>query len=116
MAPMPSSVTGVTQRSSPPSSRSTRMTSAPRSASNAPQYGPAMNRPKSTTRIPSSMASVCWLEALQALFADGTLAVEREFVLPAADDAALHQLAEHQPVAVDGDGQFIARLDPQQSA
>ena len=30
--------------------RSTRMTSAPRSASSAPQYGPAMYRPKSMTR------------------------------------------------------------------
>src|SRR3954447_1026251 len=54
IAPMPSEVTGVIQRSSPPSTRSTRMTSAPRSASSAPQYGPAMYRPKSTTRVPSS--------------------------------------------------------------
>src|SRR5215471_5115864 len=54
MAPTPSDVTGVIHRSSPPSTRSTRITSAPRSASNAPQYGPAMYRPKSTTRVPSS--------------------------------------------------------------
>src|SRR3954447_8062605 len=54
MAPTPSGVTGVTQRSSPPSMRSTRMTSAPRSRSSAPQYGPAMNLPKSITRTPSS--------------------------------------------------------------
>jgi hypothetical protein len=72
-----------------------------------------MNRPKSTTRIPSSMASVCWLEAFQTLFADGPLTIEREFVFAAADDAALHQLPEHQPVTVDGDGQVIARLDSQ---
>ena len=54
IAPMPSSVTGVTQRSSPPSMRSTRMTSAPRSPSSAPHHGPAMYRPKSMTRTPSS--------------------------------------------------------------
>ena len=42
MAPTPSAPTGATQRSSPPPRRSMRITSAPRSASSAAQYGPAM--------------------------------------------------------------------------
>src|SRR5271169_4992706 len=53
IAPWPPSVTGVTQRSSLPSSFSMRITSAPRSPSRVPQKGPAMYRPKSRTRIPS---------------------------------------------------------------
>ncbi len=42
IAPTPSAPTGATHRSSPPPIRSIRMTSAPRSASSAAQYGPAM--------------------------------------------------------------------------
>src|SRR5437764_4017265 len=53
IAPIRSSVIGATQRSSPPPIRSMRITSAPRSASSAAQYGPAMYRPKSSTRMPS---------------------------------------------------------------
>src|SRR5580693_887388 len=53
IAPSPPSATGVTQRSSLPSSFSMRITSAPRSPSMVPQKGPAMYRPKSRTRIPS---------------------------------------------------------------
>src|ERR1043165_8151769 len=53
MAPSPPSATGVTQRSSLPSSFSMRITSAPRSPSMVPQNGPAMYRPKSRTRMPS---------------------------------------------------------------
>src|SRR5258708_5644657 len=53
IAPSPPSTTGVTQRSSLPSSFSMRITSAPRSPSIVPQNGPAMYRPKSRTRIPS---------------------------------------------------------------
>ena len=53
IAPSPPSATGVTQRSSLPSSFSMRITSAPRSPSIVPQNGPAMYRPKSRTRIPS---------------------------------------------------------------
>src|SRR5262249_4394105 len=54
IAPIPSSLIGATQRSSPPPMRSMRITSAPRSARSAAQYGPAMYRPKSSTRMPSS--------------------------------------------------------------
>src|SRR4051812_39854862 len=53
IAPSPPWATGVTQRSSLPSSFSMRITSAPRSPSMVPQNGPAMYRPKSRTRIPS---------------------------------------------------------------
>src|SRR5258705_11265943 len=53
IAPTSSSPTGATHRSPPPPRRSIRMTSAPRSASNAAQYGPAMYRPKSRTRTPA---------------------------------------------------------------
>src|SRR5882724_12311684 len=53
MAPSPPSATGVTQRSSLPSSFSMRITSAPRSPSRVPQNGPAIYRPKSRTRMPS---------------------------------------------------------------
>src|SRR6266704_2967331 len=44
-----------TRRSSPRGGRSTLMTSAPRSARKAAQYGPAMTRERSRTRMPSSM-------------------------------------------------------------
>jgi len=67
IAPTPSEVTGVIHRSSPPSTRSTRITSAPRSPSNAPQYGPAMYRPKSTTRVPSSTPITDSLRAARSL-------------------------------------------------
>ncbi len=53
-APSPFSPTGSTPRSSPPSRRSMRITSAPMSASMAAQYGPAIYRPKSSTRTPFS--------------------------------------------------------------
>src|SRR5258708_14478119 len=59
IAPSPPSTTGVTQRSSLPSSFSMRMTSAPRSPSIVPQNGPAMYRPKSRTRIPSRTPGIC---------------------------------------------------------
>src|ERR1044071_3435158 len=45
-------------RSSLPPTLSTRITSAPWSASSAPQNGPAMKRPKSSTRTPASTPSV----------------------------------------------------------
>src|SRR5262250_1975786 len=43
-----------TRRSSPRGGRSTLTTSAPRSARKAAQYGPAMTRERSRTRMPSS--------------------------------------------------------------
>src|SRR6516164_2221886 len=46
--------TGMKGRSSPPPSRSMRITSAPRSARSAAQNGPAMYRPKSRMRMPSN--------------------------------------------------------------
>src|SRR5207244_3784327 len=58
-APTPSGATGATQRSSPPPRRSMRITSAPRSARSAAQYGPAMYRPKSRTRVPVRTPSRC---------------------------------------------------------
>src|SRR5262245_30242714 len=62
IAPTPSSPTGATQRTSPPPSRSMRMTSAPRSASSAAQYGPAMYRPKSSTRMPARTSGIALVE------------------------------------------------------
>ncbi len=47
----------IARRSSPRPGRSSLITSAPRSPSNAAQYGPAMTRDRSRTRIPFSMAT-----------------------------------------------------------
>src|SRR5262249_46648104 len=65
MAPPPPgpAPTGMSPRSSPPPGRSMRITSAPRSPSNAAQKGPAMKRPKSRTRTPSSTPGKSWLLA-----------------------------------------------------
>ena len=59
MAPEPSSATGAMYRSSPPPGRSTRITSAPRSASRAAHHGPATCLPKSRTRMPASTPASC---------------------------------------------------------
>src|SRR5262245_33823495 len=45
-----------TRRSSPRPGRSTLITSAPRSAMSVVQYGPAITRERSSTRMPSSIA------------------------------------------------------------
>src|SRR5919204_3909361 len=53
-ADSPSLCGGHVRDSSPTPGSSTLMTSAPRSPSSAPQYGPASTRERSTTRTPSS--------------------------------------------------------------
>src|SRR6185503_7411409 len=81
--PSPLSVTGPSLRSSPPSRRSTRITSAPKSANNIAQYGPARKRPKSMTRIPSRGPAIprsivpCFAERRHAPRCSPLLARER---------------------------------------
>jgi hypothetical protein len=56
--PSPLSANGRMKRSSLPPTLSMRITSAPWSASSAAQNGPAMKRPKSSTRMPASTPSL----------------------------------------------------------